>query len=194
VTHGLRRLLVVALLMSVCAATAVVAGAQERPRVNADAQLILEFSKKVQDYIDLHRKLESTLPSRPDKPTPEQVDEHERALARLIAQQRVRSLQGTIFDKATRAYFRRQILRAIAGPDGAGIRASIMDENPGRVQLRVNGRYPDELPLATMPPQVLTELPKLPDELEFRFIGDRLILLDVHARLVVDYIDDALPK
>jgi hypothetical protein len=184
----------VALLMSVCAAAAVAAGAQERPRVNPDARLILEFEKRVKDYVDLHRKLESTLPARPDKPTPTQVDEHERALARLIAQQRVRQQQGAMFDKATRAYFRRQVLRALSGPDGAALRNSIMDENPGRVQLRVNGRYPEELPLATMPPQVLAELPKLPDELEFRFIGDRLILLDAHARLVVDYIDDALPK
>jgi len=57
-----------------------------------------------------------------------------------------------------------------------------------------NGRYPDTVPLATMPPQVLAALPTLPDELEFRFIADRLILLDVPAHLVVDYIEDALPR
>jgi hypothetical protein len=182
------------LLTAAVAGAAAVVRAQERPRVNPDAQLILEFSKRVQDYVDLHRKLESTLPDQPAKPTPTQVDERQRTLARLIAQNRSRAQQGNIFDKATRAYFRRQVLRALAGPDGADIRNSIMDENPGRVQLRINGHYPEELPLATMPPQVLAELPKLPDELEFRFIGDRLILLDAHARLVVDYIDDALPK
>ena len=32
-----------------------------------------------------------------------------------------------------------------------------------------------------MPPQVLAALPKLPEDIEYRFIGDRLILLDVHA-------------
>jgi hypothetical protein len=69
-----------------------------------------------------------------------------------------------------------------------------MDENPGRIQLQVGGRYPDEVPLSTMPPQVLAALPKVPEELEYRFIGRRLILLDVHAHLVVDYIDDALPR
>jgi hypothetical protein len=44
-----------------------------------------------------------------------------------------------------------------------------------------------------MPPQILAALPKLPEDLEYRFIGDRLILLDAHANLVVDYIDKALP-
>ena len=30
--------------------------------------------------------------------------------------------------------------------------------------------------------------------MEYRFIGDRLILLDTHAHVVADFIDDALPK
>jgi hypothetical protein len=45
-----------------------------------------------------------------------------------------------------------------------------------------------------MPPQLLASLPKLPEALEYRFIGDRLILLDVHAHLVVDFIERALPR
>jgi hypothetical protein len=61
------------------------------------------------------------------------------------------------------------------------------------VKLAVNGRYPDEVPMSTMPPQVLAVLPKLPVEIEYRFVGDRLILLDVHAHIVMDYIDRALP-
>jgi hypothetical protein len=45
-----------------------------------------------------------------------------------------------------------------------------------------------------MPPQVLAALPRLPEDLEYRFIGSRLILLDVHAQIVVDFIEDALPR
>jgi hypothetical protein len=58
----------------------------------------------------------------------------------------------------------------------------------------VNGRYPDGVPLTTMPPQVLAALPKLPPELEYRFIGERLVLLDGPAHLIVDFIQDALPR
>jgi hypothetical protein len=35
---------------------------------------------------------------------------------------------------------------------------------------------------------------KLTEDLEYRVIGDDLILLDTHAHVVADYIEDALPK
>ena len=94
----------------------------------------------------------------------------------------------------TRAYLRRQIAAGLGGPDGMAVRQTIMEDNPGKVKLQVNGRYPDGVPLTTMPPSVLAQLPRLPDDLEYRFIGDRLILLDVHAQLVVDFMDAAIPK
>ena len=68
-----------------------------------------------------------------------------------------------------------------------------MEENPGPIKLQVNGQYPDNVPLSTMPPQVLAAMPRLAEDLEYRFIGRRLILLDVHANVIVDYIEDALP-
>jgi hypothetical protein len=80
-----------------------------------------------------------------------------------------------------------------SGPEGQQIKRSILDENPGIVRLEVNGRYPDALPFSTVPPQVLQALPKLPDVLEYRFVGERLILLDAHAHIVVDWIDHVFP-
>ena len=61
------------------------------------------------------------------------------------------------------------------------------------IRLRVNGRYPDTVPLSTMPPSVLEQLPPLPAPLQYRFIGKRLILLDVDAHIIVDFIENALP-
>ena len=61
------------------------------------------------------------------------------------------------------------------------------------VPLTVNGRYPDTVPLSTVPPQVLQNLPTLPEDLEYRFVGRRLILLDTHAHTIADYMDRALP-
>lgn len=165
----------------------------DKPRVNADAALSVEFLKRVQEYVDLHEKLEKTLPPRQDQATPAGTEGHEQALARLLVQARARARQGDIFTSDVRAYFRRQIGRALAGPDGREIRQAIMEDNPGKVQLRVNSRYPDSIPLTTMPPSVLGALPKLPAHIEYRFIGRRLVLLDIHSQLVVDYMDQALP-
>jgi hypothetical protein len=47
--------------------------------------------------------------------------------------------------------------------------------------------------MSTMPPDILAALPQLPEELEYRFVGDRLILLDTKAHVIVDYVDDVLP-
>jgi len=163
-------------------------------RVNADAALAAEFTKKTQAYSALHNKLEAGLPKLGKETTPEEIDRHQREMERLFAQARPRAQVGEFFSKDIRAYFRRQLARVFQGPEGPSLRASIMDENPGAIKLQVNGRYPDTVPLSTMPPQVLAVLPKLPEDLEYRFIGNRLLLLDVHANLIVDYIEDALPS
>jgi hypothetical protein len=165
-------------------------------RVNAEAALAAEFTKRVEQYMAAHEKVHEKggVPGLPKETTPEEIDKYQRALARAIQQLRPKAKPGEIFTKEIRAYFRRQLDSVFAGPEGRGLRASIMDENPGPIKLQINGRYPDTVPLATMPPQVLAALPKLPQELEYRFIGERLILLDEPAHLIVDYIEEALPK
>lgn len=165
-----------------------------QPRVNPDAALSVEFTKRVEAYLELHKNAVAKMPPLPKETTPQQIDSHQRALTQEIERLRARAQAGDIFTKEIRAYFRRQLEGTFAGVEGRKLRDTIMDENPGPIKLRVNGRYPDTVPLATMPPKVLAALPKLPQILEYRFIGERLILLDVPAHLVVDFIDEALPK
>jgi hypothetical protein len=45
-----------------------------------------------------------------------------------------------------------------------------------------------------MPPQVLASLPKLHGELEYRFIGSRLILVDTEADIILDFTDEVFPQ
>jgi hypothetical protein len=190
-----RRLAVSLGLASLLATVSVLAGdiAQEKPRVNADAALSVEFLKGVQAYVELHKKLEATLPPRPEHATPAEISAHEQALAKLIVSARGRAKQGDLFPQRVRAYLRRQIGSVLRGPDGAVIRRSLMEDNPGKVRLRCNARYPEGLPITTMPAPILAALPKLPEHVEYRFVGDRLVLLDIHSQLVMDYMTDALP-
>jgi hypothetical protein len=163
-------------------------------KVNADAKLMAEFEARVKKYSELHKRVEKTLTALPKEATPEQINQHQMALAQLISRERSGAQVGDIFTKETRALFRRYLARAFAGREGAELRAVIMDENPGKLQLHVGGRYPDGVPLSTVPPQVLATLPKLPEELEYRFIGERLVLHDIHAHTIVDVIENAIPK
>ena len=161
--------------------------------VNPDAKALEGFLLRVNEYVALHQKLEGTLPKLSKEATPVDIDRHQRALGKLIQDARRQSKQGDIFTPESQAVIKRLLARVFGGPDGAALKASIMDENPGIPKLNVNDRYPDTVPVSTIPPQVLAGLPRLPEEMEFRFVGDDLILMDTHAHIISDFIPRALP-
>ena len=164
------------------------------PLSPADAQALATMNDRLRDYIDLHTKLERALPSLPKDATPQQIDKNQRELERRVRQARANAKQGDIFTPEAQPVIKRLLATVFGGPDGKQLKASIMDENPVGITLAVNGRYPDTVPLSSVPPQVLQTLPKLSEDMEYHFIGDRLILLDTHAHVIADYIDDALPR
>jgi len=152
-----------------------------------------DFESRVRQYRALQKKLAATLPKLPKRATPEQVDENQRALGALIKTERAGAKRGELLTPEMQALVKRILAVVLGGADGKTIKASIMDENPGVPNLSVNDRYPDAIPLSTMPPQVLKALPKLEEDLEYRFIGERLVLMDAHAHIIVDFTDDVLP-
>jgi hypothetical protein len=159
-----------------------------------DARLVAEFSARANAYAELHARLEATLGAFPSESTPDIIDRHQRALERLIVRERASARRGDIFTGPIRAYFRRQLSRVFLGPDGKTVIRAIMDEDTRAVRISVNRRYPDTIPRSSVPAQVLLVLPRLPEELEYRFVGEQLALLDVHADIVVDFMDDAIPR
>jgi hypothetical protein len=167
---------------------------QSQERVNQNAQAVANFQKRVEAYMSLHKKLEASLPKLPKEATPEQIDRDQRALQALIAAARAEAKPGDIFTQDIQLIARSVMARLFAKADRQKMLDSINDENPGNIRLAVNGRYPDTVPLANMPAELLKALPPLPDELEYRFVGDALILLDAHAHIVVDFFQNVLPK
>ena len=67
-----------------------------------------------------------------------------------------------------------------------------MDDNPGERSTRINGVYPEGRALSTVPPNILAALPRLPDDVRYRFLGRHLILLDTRANVILDCIPLAL--
>jgi len=166
--------------------------AAAKPAVNPDAATLKDFVKRVDDYVAQHKKLESQLPDLAKQTTPEAIDKHQRALAALIQAQRKAAKPGDIFSPAMQRLVRNLLRPVFAGKDGLQIKSEILDnEYKGAVKLAVNGRYPDDVPISTVPPQVLAQLPKLPEELEYRFIRTNLILFDPHAHIIVDFVERA---
>jgi hypothetical protein len=183
-----------AAILTCCAVLAAAAPAATQVRgSNEEAAILAALDKRFRDYHELHEKLEATLPPLSTHATPQEIDAHQRALAALIQKARPVTARGNTFGPAARALIRRVIAAALAGPDGARLRATLLEENPGRLNLRISGRLPANVPHTMIPPQLLKLLPPLPESLEYRVIGDRLALVDVHAQTVVDFISNALP-
>jgi len=80
----------------------------------------------------------------------------------------------------------------LQGPTGVELRRAMNDDAPSPIPLRVHAEYPPGWPLASVPPAILASLPKLPEDLEYRFVGKAMLLLDVHANLIIDFIPDAI--
>jgi hypothetical protein len=160
---------------------------------SAAAQGNPDFEKRVAEYVKIHKSAESTLPRLRRTQSPDKIDHHERELARTIRSMRQAARQGDIFTPAISSEFRKRIAGAMQGPEAARIRVSLKNAEPVRARLLINHRYPAGVPLQSTPPTLLLSLPQLPAEVEYRIVDHALVLLDLKANLVADFIPNAIP-
>ena len=180
------------LFVAVAASGGLTLVASQKP-VNQDAQTMSAFTARAHTYVLLHRKIEGAIKKPGDSATPQELDTYQRELGRAIIAARPNARAGDIFGPDMTALVKRLLAPVFSGSDGAHLKHAISDEEPHPVPPVVNARYPDDVPLSTMPPDVLKALPRLEEEIEYRFIGRHLILLDPHAHLVVDVVQNAMP-
>ncbi len=162
-------------------------------QTNPNAPAVATFVERVNQYAALHKKLEDTLPKLPVKATPQQIDRNERALGAKIQAARRTAKRGDLFTPEMTAFVKSLMAQVFGGPDGQKLRNSIMDENVKELPLRVNQRFPDVIPISTMPPAILKALPELPEQIQYRFVASQFVLLDTHSHLVADFIPAVLP-
>jgi hypothetical protein len=157
------------------------------------------FEEAVKQYLELRHDLQKKVPKLHDKATPEQIAAHKRSIAQAIRSARADARPGDIFVPTVREQFLHAIRSETRGAAGKPARETIKGENPkapgvpGDVKLAVNATYPSDAPATTLPPDLLGRLPTLPEGLEYRFVGRALIIRDVDAALIVDYLPNALP-
>ena len=166
------------------------------PLSEADAKALATMNDRIKDYLAVHDKIEKALPKLSKEASPQEIDRNQREFEQRLRAERASAKQGDIFTADAEPVIRRLLAAVFAGPEGKQLKSSIMDENvvdPVQLKVRVNSRYPDSVPLTTVPPQVLQTLPELTEDLEYRFVGDWLVLLDSHAHLIADYLKDVLP-
>ena len=165
---------------------------QARPRTAEEERLVADFKKRVDHYEDVSNKLEKEVyPATPELDATK-IHARQKELASRIIKELPAWKQGAIFTPEIAAFFKQRIAEVLGGPDGANIKGAIFDDAPGDMTVKVFTEYPAGAPVATVPAQMLALLPALPKELEYRFLGPNLILMDSKAFLIVDVVPDAI--
>jgi hypothetical protein len=177
------------LVAAVCAANAGLASPQEP--VNERGAAIKQFLDRVNTYVETQKKEESGLPALKPRENTSKMEIHQRALAARMRLARPNAQAGDLFGSA--APFIRDVVVKDAQARRARDAKAAMEEIPPKDPPHVNAVYPEKAALATVPPLLLANLPRLPDALEYRFMGRDLILRDTKANLIADFIREAVP-
>jgi len=140
--------------------------------------------------MDLHKKEEAAVPDVKKGATPAEVMVFEKGLAERIKAARTTAKQGDVFKPDVVPILKKIFADYYQRRSGREIRL-LFDEVPN-FKPQVNMTYPTSSPKANFPPRLSLTMPQLPDELEYRLVGDSLILRDSEANLIVDYIPNII--
>lgn len=146
-----------------------------------------DFAQRIAKYAALRSELQAGLPPVTGAGDFESVRNAELALAERIRNARRAATQGEFFTTPIATAFR-NILKQI----DLETWEAITDERPAAFPQRVNDAYPKTEPLSTVPPNLLARLPRLPEGLQYRFVGGNLIVHDTQANLIVDRMSEAI--
>jgi hypothetical protein len=176
--------------------------AQEKPQVTpqtkpqvakpAEVKLIADFEARVQAYHDLRDKVDEGGARQTQTKEPEKLTAQRDTLRANIQKARAGAKPGDIFTPEIQPFITKLLKPALKGTDGKENKNTLKEEKP-IVSLTVNAPYPEKQPLSTVPPDVIMQLPKLPKDIEYRFIQKHLILYDSRASLIIDVIHNAIP-
>jgi hypothetical protein len=166
---------------------------------NPDALVLADFQKRIAAYMAIHKDAAKDSPPIKETKNPAEIKAAQDALGARIRAARADAKPGDILTPEVRNKFRRLMYPVVQGTTGREIKEELKedvnekDEAPQKtVALKVNASYPEGNALPTTPPQVLMNLPKLPEQLEYRIVNKNLIIRDVQATIIVDFVPNAI--
>ena len=154
-----------------------------------------DFAKRLDSYTTLRERLTDSIGDLDPTKSQEEIAARATALGNAIIAARPQAKQGDIFSPEVSAFLAtliRQEYKRRSEPV-LETREDQQDELPN-FEPRVNQIYPTTYPLATFPPALLPVLPPLPEEVEYRIVRDYLILRDIEANVILDFMPGAVPS
>jgi hypothetical protein len=167
---------------------------QGAPQEDSANPAYRRLNEEIVRYLAIHTDLRAEVPGPIPDSTALELNEASDTLYFAIRRARPGGRQGDFFDADATRLIRQRLRDALRAPTVAAALAAIDDEKPPVVDPNIYLRYPTEHEMATMPASLLRVLPRLPVELEYRIVGEHLVLRDVKAAMIVDYIAGALPR
>lgn len=155
--------------------------------------MLARLNRSVKDYLKQRSQVAEKLPKLSKDSTPEQIQAYQKALIDGLRAVRTNARPGDIFDAATAKYIRRILRTEVKGKERQEVRETVLEADTKGVPLKVNYPYPETKELVEVPATLLLELPDLPKEVKYRFVGRHLLLVDTDSGLIVDYMLNALP-
>ena len=175
-------------------AEAVAAVQSKTSQVLLDEDLVSDFRRRADRYMKLHERLQKQGTRQRQRDDIGENLVSEQALAMRIRFARHDARPGDLFTPPIAMALRRALDPELRGVAALSVRESIREDAPATFVLVVNGSYPDGASRSIMPGNVLKILPPLPQGLEYRFVDTHLVLMDVEANIVVDYVLDVMCK
>ena len=163
--------------------------------LNPDSTIIADFNKRLDHYVKVQRALADKSPDLEETKNPADIKVAQETLAAKIREARKNAKQGDIFTPEIAALFKRLMYPELKGTEGRETKQALQEEDGevAQVWLKVNATWPASEPLTTTPPNILANLPQLPEDVEYRVTNKRhLVLRDVDANIIVDFIYNAI--
>lgn len=157
--------------------------------------LFADFAKRVDSYLTLRERLTDSIGDLDPTRSQEEIAARATALGNAIIAARPEAKQGDIFTPEVAAF-----LATLIGQEYKRRSEPVLETREDQqeelpdFEPRVNQVYPTTYPLATFPPALLPVLPPLPEEVEYRIVRDYLILRDIEANVILDYMPGAVPS
>jgi hypothetical protein len=177
------------LLIVTCLPASTMLARGQTPAANPTAVALSDFTKRVNEYVELHKRLASKVGELDETKSPAEIATREKNLGEAIRAARAGAKQGDLFTPDVSAIFKK-LIQQESRNRSPRVRAQRNDAE-GEVPAfkpQINQVYPTTFPLATFPATLLKVLPPLPKEVEYRVVAGHLILRDTEANLIVDFL------
>ena len=180
-------------MMQCVAALAMAVMAVQNVPVNPKAAALDDFSKRLDAYLELREALGKKLGPLSQTADPTELAARQKTLAVELSHARAQAKPGDLVPAAVQEQIRATVHADYARRTPATKRATL-EEVPTGPLPGINKTYPEQAALPTVPPLLLASLPRLPDNLQYRFFGRHVVILDGDVDIVLDYVHDCVPR